>query len=121
MASKSAILRLIPFLKDRLSAANSLRLNQTVEMINDDGQAILEDVLHKLYPSLKQAAALTAFRQFRGEIKRAASEAGIQLSIKTDGQTRTPPSNRTVSFESENRIVEEVKRMVDEKWKKLGL
>jgi WD40 repeat protein len=113
MASKSAILRLVPLLTDRLSAANSLRLNQTVEIINDDGQAILADVLHKLYPSLKQAASLTAFRQFRAEIKRAAREGGVQLSIKTDGQTRTPPSNRTVSFESENRIVEEVKRMVD--------
>src|SRR5258708_3535371 len=112
MASKSAILRLVPFIKDRLSAANSLRLNQIVELIGDEGQAILADVLHRLYPSLRQDAALTAFRQFRAEIKRAASEAGVQLSIETDGQTRTPPSNRTGPVESENRVVEEVKRIV---------
>ncbi|MBZ5521961.1 MAG: TIR domain-containing protein [Acidobacteriia bacterium] len=35
------------------------------------------------------------------------------MSLETDGQTRSNPENRVVWFEAEDRITEEVKRMVD--------
>src|SRR5713226_9692894 len=109
MASKSAILRLASILEDKLSGTNAHRLHQVLTLMNEDGNANLEMVLKTLFPRLPNDAAQTAFRQFRAEVKRASREAGVQLTIESDGQTRSLPCNRIVSFESENRIVEEVK------------
>jgi hypothetical protein len=63
MASKPAILRLAPMVRTKLSRANALRLDQTVNLINDSGEAVLADVLHVLYPGQKRDSALTMFRQ----------------------------------------------------------
>ena len=102
MTSKAAVLRLTPLLT--LSNATSLRLDQLLKITNDDGRAILADVLRALYPTQKRDAALTAFRQFRREIGLADKSAGVKLSIETDGQTRTAPEDRVVRFEGESRL-----------------
>jgi WD40 repeat protein/DNA polymerase III delta prime subunit len=70
-------------------------------------------VLQALYPGHKRGPALTAFRQFRREIGLAAKEARLRLSLETDGQTQSAPADRVVWFEAEDRVAEEVKRMVD--------
>src|SRR5258708_3558976 len=113
MASRAAVLRLVPLLRPNLSRANALRLDQTIKAINDDGQAVLADILSALYPRQKRDAALTSFRQFRREVALAAEEADIRLSLETDRQTRSAPDDRVVWFEAEDRVTEEVKRMVE--------
>src|SRR5439155_25883192 len=52
-------------------------------------------------------------RQFRREVSLAAEAAGVRLSIETDGQTRSAPSDRVVWFEGEDRVTEEVTRLVE--------
>src|SRR5882724_2925809 len=113
MASKSAILRIVPLLRPKLSNANALRLDETLRLIKEDGKAVLADVLKALYPRQDRNAALTSFRQFRREVALAAKEAGVRLSLETDGQTRSTPADRVVWFEAEDRVVEEVKRLVE--------
>jgi hypothetical protein len=110
MASKSSILRLLPLVEPKLSRAIAVRLKKTIDVVDADGKAILADVLGALYPVGDRDSALTAFRQFRAEVKRAASEASVQLSIETDGQTRTAPSDRVVWFEARDRVDEAEKR-----------
>jgi WD40 repeat protein/DNA polymerase III delta prime subunit len=112
MSSKAAVLRVVPLLRPKLSQANALRLDETVKLINDEGKAVLASVLNALYPRQPRDRALTSFRQFRQEVARAATAAGVQLSLETDGQTRSHPQDRVVWFEAEDRITEEVKRMV---------
>src|SRR5437867_10542279 len=102
MASKAAVLRLMPHLRPKLSRANALRLDLTLKVIGDDGQAVLSSILDALYPRQKRDAALTAFRQFRRELAIAAEEAGVRLSLETDGQTRSAPADRVVWFEAED-------------------
>jgi WD40 repeat protein len=113
MATKSAILRLIPLVRSKLSAAHAVRLDKAVGVISEDGKAVLADVLRALYPRQDREAALTSLRQFRRAVELAAEEAGVQLSIETDGQTRSAPVDRVVWFEAEDRVAEEVARMVD--------
>lgn len=88
MASKSAILCLVPVVRLELSRANALRLDQTLNLIDDAGAAVLADVLRTLYAGQKQDTALTMFRQFRRELKSAAEQGGVKLLLETDGQTR---------------------------------
>src|SRR5258707_14186709 len=107
MASKAAVLRLVPLLRPKLTRANALRLDQTIKAINDDGQAVLADVLSALYPRQKRDAALTSFRQFRREVALAAEEAGIRLSLETDRQTPSRPAARVGWFEAKDRVPEE--------------
>src|SRR5438552_10246750 len=111
MPSKAAILRLTPHLK--LTGATALRFDQLLKTTNDDGRSILADALRALYPGQKKDAALTAFRQFRREVGLAAKSAGVNLSIETDGQTRSAPEDRVVRFEGEDRIVEQIKLFVE--------
>lgn len=113
MASKPAILRLLPLLLSKLSRANALRLDQVLAVINPDGRAVLADVLTALYPRQGRQAALTSFRQFRQAVTLAANEAGVKLSLETDGQTRSAPADRVAWFEAEDRVTEEVKRLVE--------
>jgi len=113
MASKAAILRLLPSLRPNLSRTNLVRLDQTLEVVNADGQAVLADVLNALYPRQSRDAALASFRQFRQAVALAAKEAGVKLSIETDGQTRSAPADRVVRFEAEDRVTEEVRRLVE--------
>ncbi len=112
MASKSAVLRVVPVLREKLSQANVRRLDQILKLIKEDGRAVLAEVLNQLYSGQERERALTSFRQFRREIGKAAEAAGVRLSLETDGQTRTDPENRKVWFEGEDRITEEVKRIV---------
>src|ERR1035438_1009286 len=112
MASKSAILRVASLLRAELSRANALRWDQTIQLIDDGGRASLASVLQALYPGQKRGQALTAFRQFRREIGMAAKEAGVRLSLETDGQTQSAPEDRVIWFEAEDRVAEEVKQMV---------
>src|SRR5947208_2333994 len=104
MGSKSAVLRVAPLIRDKLSRANALRLDQTLAVIHDDGKAVLADVLKALYPRQNRDAALTLFRQFRREVALAAKGAGIRLSLETDGQTRSAPADRVVWFDAEDRV-----------------
>jgi WD40 repeat protein len=113
MASKSAVLRLTPLVRPGLSRTNARRLDQLLKVLNDDGKAVLAVVLEALYPQQERDAALTAFRQFRREMALAAGEVGIRLTLKTDGRTRSTPSDRMVWFEAEDRVVEEIKRLVE--------
>ena len=113
MASKAAVLRVVPVLREKLSQTNIRRLDQTLKLANEDGKAVLADALSELYPGQARERALTSFRQFRQEIDKAAEAAGVRVSLETDGQTRTDPKERVVWFEAEDRITEEVKRMVE--------
>ena len=113
MASKSAILRLVPLVRSKLTHANALRLDQTLNLINDTGEVALAAVLHTLYPGQKRGDALTMFRQFRKELAAAAQEAGVKLSLETDGQTRAAPADRVAWFKAEDRIEEAAKRMTE--------
>src|SRR5579863_9732388 len=113
MASKPAILRLVSLVQPELSRANALRLDQTLNIINDKGEAVLAQVLQALYPGQKRDKALTLFRQFRKELSAAAQEAGVKLSLETDGQTRAAPADRVAWFEAEDRIEEAAKRMTE--------
>src|SRR5205807_5379348 len=113
MSSKAAILRLVPIVRPRLSAANALRLDQVLELISTDGKAVLADLLNTLYPRQNRHRALTSFRQFRREIVLATEKADVQFSLETDGQTRSSPNDRVVWFDVEDRIKQEVKRMVE--------
>jgi len=72
MASKAAVLRLVPLVRGKLSGAPADRLEKTLSVIGDDGRAVLAEVLDALYPELGRDAALTAFRQFRREVSLAA-------------------------------------------------
>src|SRR5258706_5941784 len=101
MASKSAILRLVPTMRAELSPANATRLDKVVELLNPQGTAVLADVLRVLYPGQKLVPAQAAFRQFRRAVDLAAKDAKIRLSIETDGQTRAAAKDRVVSFEAE--------------------
>ncbi|HZT34658.1 MAG TPA: TIR domain-containing protein, partial [Nitrososphaera sp.] len=112
MASKAAVLRVVPVLREKLSQKNFDRLEQTLGCMGEDGKAVLADVLNKLYSGQGRERALTSFRQFRREVGKAAEAAGVRLSLETDGQTRTDPKDRKVWFEGEDRITEEVKRIV---------
>jgi WD40 repeat protein/uncharacterized protein YjbI with pentapeptide repeats len=112
MASKAAVLRLAPLVRAKLSRANAVRLDQALNAFNEDGTAVLANVLSALYPQQSRNAALTSFRQFRAEVALAATDAGVRLSLKTDGQTRTAPEDRVAWFEAEDRVTEEVTRMV---------
>ena len=102
----------MPPARHQLSGAPADRLDKILTVIGDDGRAVLADVLESLYPELGRDAALTAFRQFRREVSLAAKEAGVRLAIETDGQTRRGPGDRAVWFEGEDRVLEEVKRLV---------
>src|SRR6266850_7350069 len=113
MSSKAAILRVAPAVREKLSRANALYFDRTLDVIGQDGQAVLAGVLKALYPHQNRDSALTSFRQFRAKLALAAKEAGVRLSLETDGQTRSKPEDRVVWFEAEDRITEEVKRMVD--------
>jgi WD40 repeat protein/DNA polymerase III delta prime subunit len=113
MSSKAAVLRVVPLLRLKLSQANALRLDETLKLINDEGKAVLASVLNTLYPRQPRERALTSFRQFRQEVARAAEAAGVELLLETDGQTRSLPQDRVVWFQAEDRITEEVKRMVE--------
>src|SRR6267142_3561299 len=113
MSSKAAILRVAPAVREKLSRANALYFDRTLDVIGQDGQAVLAGVLKALYPHQNRDSALTSFRQFRAKLALAAKEAGVRLSPETDGQTRSKPEDRVVWFEAEDRITEEVKRMVD--------
>src|SRR5437016_13473939 len=98
MSSKAAVLRVVPLLRAKLSQANALRLDQTLKLINEEGKAVLAEVLNALYPRLSRDRALTSFRQFRQEVGRAADAAGVRLSLETDGQTRSRPEDRVARF-----------------------
>src|ERR1035438_509147 len=113
MASKSAVLRVAPMLRAELSRAHAVRWDQTIQLIDDRGRGRLASVLKALYPRQDRDAALTALRQFRRAVELGAEEAGVQLSLETDGQTRSAPADRVIWFEAEVRVAEEVKRMVD--------
>jgi WD40 repeat protein/uncharacterized protein YjbI with pentapeptide repeats len=113
MASQSAVQRLAPLLRPRLSRANAARWDQILAIISPDGRAVLADVLRALYPRHKRADALTKFRQFRRAVSQAAKEATVRLSLETDGQTRATPSDRSVWFEAEDRVAEDVTRLVE--------
>src|SRR5580658_8257253 len=110
-SSKSALLRLTPALRPELSRADALRLDQIVELLRPDGTVVLANVLTALYPGKGRAAAQAALRQFRLALSEAASNANVRLSLETDGLTRSTPENRTIWFEGEDRVVEEVVRM----------
>jgi WD40 repeat protein len=113
MVSKAAVLRLVPVVRDKLSRANVVRLEQVLKIVDEDGRAVLADVIGALYPRQNRDNALTLFRQFRREVASAAEAAGVRLSLETDGQTRTAPADRVVWFEGEDRVTEEVKRLVE--------
>lgn len=108
--TKSAILRLTPAVRPKLTQANALRLDQTLGLIHDNGQANLAEVLNALYPRQPRTTALSMLRQFRAALTDAAREADVRLALKTDGQTRAAPSDRIVWFEGEDRVTEEVTR-----------
>src|SRR2546423_10362465 len=113
MASKAAVLRLIPQIRANLSSANAVRLEKILEVIDADGKAVLAEVLSSLYPRQSRHAALTAFRQFRQAVSLAAEEAGVELSLETDRQPRGPPKKRGGWLEAGDRVSGEVKRMVE--------
>jgi WD40 repeat protein/DNA polymerase III delta prime subunit len=102
-----------PIVRSKLSNAHAVRLDQTVKLIDEHGRAVLADVLSELYPRLGRDDALTGLRQFRRAVALAAEEAGVEFSLETDGQTRSAPGDRVVWFEAEDRVTEEVLRMVD--------
>src|SRR5437870_624024 len=111
MVNKAAVLRLVPLLK--LSGANAIRMSTMLGIAGDDGRAVLGNVLSALYPRQDRKSALTAFRQFRREVSLVAEAAGVRLSIETDGQTRSAPGDRVVWFEGEDRVTQEVTRLVE--------
>src|SRR5260370_17787857 len=113
MASKSAVLRLIPQLRPELSRANALRFDQALALIPENGQANLAAVLTALYPGSPRETALSLFRQFRQAISEAAKEAKISFTIQTDGQTKARPENRVVSVDAENLVSLTVEREVN--------
>jgi hypothetical protein len=113
MASKAAVLRLVGAIRPLLSGAHASRLDQMLELVGNDGKAVLSEVLDSLYPKQDRDAALTGFRQFGRAVALAAEEAGVHFLIETDGQTRSAPADRVVAFKAEDRVIEEVKRLVE--------
>ncbi|HNM45014.1 pentapeptide repeat-containing protein, partial [Plasticicumulans sp.] len=67
-----------------------------------DRRFSLAAVLGALFEGMAREAALTALRQFRQRLKAAADEAGVQLALEADGQTRAAPENRWCWFEGED-------------------
>jgi len=86
--SKSTVLRVAPLIRGKFSRANALRLDQTLTVVRDDGKAILADILTALYPRQNLCSG-----NFRQEVALAATEAGVKLSLETDGQTRSAPAD----------------------------
>jgi hypothetical protein len=79
-------------------------------LIGDDGRIRLSIVLTTLFPEQKRAAALTAFRQFRARLAAAATDAGRNLSLEADTQTRTAPEERWCWFEGADGTTEAAAR-----------
>ncbi len=90
-----------------------MRFDKIVELLQADGTAVLSNVLTALFPGKSRVAGQAALRQFRMALAEAAESVKIRVSLETDGQTRSAPENRTVWFEAEDRVIEEVVRMVD--------
>ena len=67
-------------------------------------------MLTTLFPEQKRAAALTAFRQFRARLAAAATDAGRDLSLEADTQTRTAPEERWCWFEGADSTAEAAAR-----------
>jgi WD40 repeat protein len=113
MTSKAAILRVAPLVRSYLSGANARRFDQVVGLVDPESKAELGEVLRALFPRLGRDAALASFRQLRRATTLAAEKANVRLSIETDGQTRLSPADRVVWLEGEDRVTEEVKRLVE--------
>src|SRR5262245_36589174 len=110
MTSKAAVLRLVAQVRVELSRAHAVRLDKCLAVTAEVGKAVLGDVLREVYPWMGREEALTGFRQFRAAVKEASGEAGVRLSIETDGQTRSAPKDLVVWFEAEDRVTTEVAR-----------
>ncbi len=92
--SAAAVRRSLPAIQDQLGKADQSRLAKLVDLIQDDGRINLGAALAELFPNLKRAEALTAFRQLRARIGDAAKDASRTFALEADGQTRTDPKGR---------------------------
>jgi TIR domain/NACHT domain len=97
--SRIAVERGLPSVQAELGRADQKRLASLPPLIGDDRRIPLSIVLTTLFPEQKRAAALTAFRQFRARLSTAATDAGRDLSLEADTQTRAAPEERWCWFE----------------------
>ncbi|MBA3555173.1 MAG: pentapeptide repeat-containing protein, partial [Gemmatimonadales bacterium] len=97
--SAAAPARSAKALREELGKADHDRLDRLIELIGEDGAINLGRALESLYPGSAREAALTGFRQFRARLKSAALEAGLELELVVDTQTRAAPDARRAWFE----------------------
>ncbi|MDQ3775824.1 MAG: pentapeptide repeat-containing protein, partial [Pseudomonadota bacterium] len=97
--SAAALARSAKALREELGKADHDRFDRLIELIGEDGAINLARALESLYPGSAREAALTSFRQFRARLKAAAREAGIELDLVVDTQTRAAPDARRAWFE----------------------
>jgi len=98
--SAAALARSAKALREKLGKADHDRSDRLIELIGEDGAINLGRVLESLYPGSAREAALTGFRQFRARLKAAALEAGLELELVVDTQTRVAPHARRAWFEA---------------------
>jgi WD40 repeat protein len=108
--SRQAVSRWLSVLRAELGRADRGRLDGVFGLIGDDGRIRLGDALQTLFPDQPHDAALTAFRQFRARIGKAAEDAGVRLALNADTQTRTEPGERWAWFEGDDAAAQEAAR-----------
>ena len=111
MLTRAALLRLAPLVRARMGKSAE-ELDKLVGLITADGSANLAAVLLGLYPGVKQESALAKLRQFRLTLRKAAGAASVSLQLSGDGKTRSPPAERLVWFEGEDRLVDATEQWV---------
>ena len=75
--------------------ADRARLDAVLPLLALDGRIRLSEVLGRLFPDMSRKDALTAFRQFRDRLRKAA---GADLALDVDSGTRTDPAHRWCWF-----------------------
>ena len=92
--SRAAAQRSLDALREEVGRADRERLDALRSQMGEDGRIRLSDALRALFPAQEREAALTAFRQLRGRLRDAAAEAGRDLALEVDTQTRAAPEDR---------------------------
>jgi len=103
--SRAAAQRSLDALREEVGRADRERLDALRSQMGEDGRIRLSDALRALFPAQEREAALTAFRQLRGRLRDAAAEAGRDLALEVDTQTRAAPEDRWCWFAGEDDAV----------------
>lgn len=85
-------------------------MHQLLGLTAEDGSANLGAVLRALYPSAEVDQALANLRQVCLALNRSAQKAGMDFRLVSDTKTRSAPEERTVWFEGDDLLANEIEK-----------